>query len=417
MKRSVRAAPWLAAAFVATAASPLGGCSVAANLSADELLREVDRIVRIEGAAPDYRVVYTDQAKTSSWVQRSLYFGAWLLVIVIQELLDDDEADDDEGVSLSTSGRVRSGPPLLEYPVEHVRELLRELPDEVGDDLRFAGLAASRYGWVAHYDAYPLSRIESVDGLVRVAAAIELPLFQGDLRRFGFGPEPADVAAAARRVGDLRPDRRKPAGARDVAEYEAALTQAVAAPLQAPHARIQLVEHLSEAYLAEPDEALRERTAVALRAAYAHMVERLLLDLVRSRAVGEVDLRLCAMDQIRAAGGPAAVPLLLALMAAGPDELARGETQYDPDPLVRLRLVHFCGQLRGARLDETLSLPGRDGVLPAAPADFLAVTALNESTYTSRLRTPAITALSWALERRTVDLDLGWIQEWRKGRR
>lgn len=400
------------------AATPLGGCSVAANLSADELLNEVDKIVRVEGAAPEFRIAYLDRAETSSWLRRALYFGLWLFVDATLDLLDgDDEGIDDGSDLVRKAGEIDASLPKLEMPVDHVRELLKELPDEVGDDLRFAGLAASRFGWIAHYDAYPLSRIVAMDSLVAVAGALRLPLFEGELTRHGFGPEAPEVAAACAQVRALRPQRGRPAPADDRSAYRASLAAAVAAPRQAASDRIQLVETLTEAVLAESDPALRVAADEALRVACQHLAERLLIDLVQGRGQDDVDVRLCAMEQIRRAAGPNGVPFLLAVMAAEPAMLARGEAQYDTDPLVRLRLVHYCGQLRGEALDQVLALPGRPGVVASAPADFLAVTALSETAYTSRLRTPAITALSWALQRPKVDLDLAWVREWRQGRR
>lgn len=425
MTSSRRSGVAAATVLALLAAAPLGGCSAAANLSADELLNEVDAIVRVEGSAPEYRIGYIERVETTSWLRRA--FGVWLeamfellLVAPIVDALDgddeDDERDDASDLTISSS-QFHAGPAKLEMPIEHVRELLRELPDEVGDDLRFAGLAGSRFGWLAHYDVHPLSRIVALDGLVAVASANGMPLFQGDLARFGFGAESPDLAAACARVRSQRPQRKGPAPAGDRSAYVADLAAAVAGPRQAAPERILLVETLTEALLAETDEGSAAATASALRAAYAHLVERLLLDLCQSREADDVDVRLCAMEHVRRLAGPRGVPLLLAVMAADAGQASRGEPQYDPDPLVRLRLIHFCGQLRGDLLDATLSLPGRSGTVPATPADFLAVTALTETAYTSRLRTPAVTALAWALQRPRVDHDLAWIREWRQGRR
>jgi hypothetical protein len=402
----------------ALALVPCGGCSVAANLSADELLTEVDAIVRIEGSRPDYVVAYADRAPTSSWFRRALYFGLWLAIEFVGELLDsDDEGDAAAGSAGEFAADDRLLLPELLQPVEHVRELLRELPDEVGSDLRFAGLAASRFGWIAHYDVHPLSRIVALDGLCRLADAFELQLFQGDLRRLRFVPPDAAVVAAGGKVRDGRPRRAASAAGSDAARaaYVEALAVCTTAPLAEPHARVTLVEILTEAYLAEADEAVRERVGAALRAALAHLTEWLMIDLVRGRGA-DVDVRLCAMDQLRRAGGPAAVPFLLAVMVADPERMARGESAYDPDPNVRLRLVHFCGQLRGERSNEVLALDGRKGTVPLSPADFLAVTALNETAYTSQLRVPAIAAMAWCLGRPRVDYDLDWIREWRAAR-
>ncbi|MBM3974948.1 MAG: hypothetical protein FJ301_12705 [Planctomycetes bacterium] len=415
-----------AAALGLLSASPLGGCNVATNLYAGELLYEIDQIVRVEGSAPDYRVGYLDRADTSSWLHRALF--VWveslfenLLFRAIRDAFDSDDERDNErddasdvGISASEVATLQS---KLDKPVDHVRALLRELPHEVGGDLRLAGLAASRCAWIAHYDVHPLSRLVALDGLVAIAESCDAPLFRGDLRRHGFAPETAEFAAAAARVQTQRPQRQVPRPIGDRSEYLADLAAVVVAPRQAPHERILLVEMLTEAVLAETDAAVRDATFVALRAACVHLVERLLIDLVMGRELDDVDVRLCAMEHVRRLAGTGGVPFLLALMVADAAQSARGEPQYDPDPLVRLRLIHYCGQLRGPMLDATLALPGRSGAMPVAPAEFLAVTALTETAYTSRLRTPAITALSWALQRPRVDHDLAWIREWRQGRR
>lgn len=411
-----------AAAALLLMALPCGGCSVAANLSANEILKEVDAITRIEGSRPDYRVTYVDRAPTSSLLRRMLYFGGWLLFEIVAGFLDDDEEDEGSDDLSRTrrdqeeDGNWVSAVPRLLQPVDHVRQLLLELPDEVGSDLRFAGLAASRFGWVAHYDVYPLSRIVAFDGLCRVADALDAPLFQGDLRRFRFAPPDAAVVEACGKVRDGRPRRGAaaiPEAAR--AGYVAGLAGCVDAPLAEPHARIALVEILTEAYLAETDAAVRERVGEALRRALTHLTEWLLIDLVRGRGP-DVDVRLCAMEQVRRAAGPAGVPFLLAVMVAEPERMARGEPAYDPDPDVRLRLVHYCGQVRGERSNEVLLLEGRKGTVPLSPADFLAVTALNETAFTSKLRVPAITAMAWCVGRPRVDFDVAWIREWRAAR-
>lgn len=409
-----------AAAAMLLSALPCGGCSAADNLSAKEILEEFDDIVRIEGSRPDYRVAYVDRAYTSSWLRRALFFGGWLVFEFITGLLSsDDDEEETGGDDLSRTRREldEDGIPMprLLQPVEHVRELLLELPDEVGSDLGFAGLAASRFGWIAHYDVHPLSRIVAFDGLCRLAAALNVPLFQGDLRRFRFVPPDASVVEACGKVRDGRPRRRAEVAAAARAAYVEGLAGCATAPLAEPHARVALVEILTEAFLAEQDESVRERVVAALRGALAHLTEWLLIDLVRGRGP-DVDVRLCAMEQVRRSAGPAGVPFLLAVMVAEPERMARGEPAYDPDADVRLRLVHYCGQLRGERSNEVLLLEGRKGTVPLSPADFLAVTALNETAFTSKLRVPAITAMAWCVGRPRVDFDVAWIREWRAAR-
>lgn len=413
---------WLALLLVAFVPWPVASCSVAANLTADELLNEVDKIVRVEGLAPDHRIEYLDRAETASLGRRMFWFGLWFAVEVARLLLDDDDDDENSSNELDESSRGASlrvaSVRTLDAPVGHVRELLEELPDEVGSDLRFAGLAGSRFGWIGHYDVHPLSRIVAFDGLAAVASAIDVPLFQGNLERLRFDAPPAELVAAGKAVRAGRPQRRQvqeldPAAR---AAYIAALPKCAAAALARADERIALVEVLTEACIAEQDPAVLAAAEAALRGAYQHLVERLLLDVVRGRG-DDVEVRLCAMDVVRRAGGVAAVPLLLSVMAANPDQMAAGEPLYDGDASIRLRLVHYCGQLRFPSGDAVLRLAGRDGVVPLAPTDFLAVTALNESAYTSKLRIPALTALSWSLGRPKVDLDLAWVREWRSSRR
>jgi hypothetical protein len=408
-----------AVACLLLAVLPSGACSVAANLSAAELIDEVDAIVRVEGSRPDYVIAYADRASTSSWWRRAMYFGFWFVEEVVEAMLDDDsDATEDElgRTRERVDDRMAAVPELLR-PEDHVRELLLELPDEVGDDLALAGLAASRFGWIAHYDVHPLSRIVALDGLCRIASALQLPVLGGDLRRIRFVPPADAVVSACGKVRDGMPRRgaRGPVDAAARASYVDALGACASEPLGEAHARIALVELLTEAFLAETEAGASERCGAALRLALTHLVEWLLIDLVRGRG-SDVDVRLCAMEQTRRAGGPAGVPLLLAVMVAGPELMARGEPAYDPDPDVRLRLVHYCGQLRGERSREVLALEGRKGAVPVAPADFLAITALTETAYTSKLRIPAVIAMAWCLGRPRVDFDVAWIRDWRGGR-
>ena len=167
--------------------------------------------------------------------------------------------------------------------------------------------------------------------------------------------------------------------------------------------------------IAEPVAEVRAIARDAVRAALRHMIEGLLLEIVQGRGRDTVDLRLCTMEQIRRLGGPRVVPLLLAVMARSPAEQARQEVSYDPD--VQLRLIQYCGQLRGELADTVVQLPGRLGYEVASPRDFLAITILNEKDLYSKLRTPALVALTWSLQRPRLDPDPAWVRQWREQRR
>jgi hypothetical protein len=103
--------------------------------------------------------------------------------------------------------------------------------------------------------------------------------------------------------------------------------------------------------------------------------------------------------------------LLLAAMAASPADRAV-ISHFDTDELVQLRLLHYCGQLRGERLRTTVRLPGREDWVPLSPAEFLATTILNQKDYFSKLRIPALVAFSWALDRPRFDPDPQWVRQW-----
>src|SRR5690606_6122055 len=93
------------------------------------------------------------------------------------------------------------------------------------------------------------------------------------------------------------------------------------------------------------------------------------------------------------------VPLMLATMAASARDRTLNLPDFDPDPLIQLRLIHYCGQLTGELAQRAVQLPGREAWEAISPTDFLATTVLSERDYYSKLRTPAIVALSWSLGR------------------
>lgn len=375
-----------------------GGCTVADNLSAPELLGELDRIVRVEGSGSEVRLRYERSALVSTWYVRAAVLWPFAPLLGF------------------CFGRTTTS--TLDNPTAHVRELLRELPDETGDDLLLCGQAAVRLGWIVDLETSAHSRVVGIDGLAAIATQLDLPLFS-DLLRAATGPDPDRLAAARAGFAMARPVVRAAdmTGAERLQPYVDALGMLTAQPLADAFSRLSLLDDLVVAYATEPDPEIRPAVAEAVRLAMVHAIEGALLQIVQGRNPEFVDLRLCAMELIRRLGGPRTVPLLLAFMAASPSQLARGESRYDPDPLVQLRLIHYCGQLRGELATTVLQVPGREGWQVPSPADFLAVTILNEQAYYSKLRTPALVALTWSLQRKRVDQDPAWVREWREGRR
>ncbi|MBZ0150865.1 MAG: hypothetical protein K8J09_04975, partial [Planctomycetes bacterium] len=199
--------------------------------------------------------------------------------------------------------------------------------------------------------------------------------------------------------------------------YVEALATISERPLADRVERLQLVEDLTALAQAETDVLARAAIDAALRRSMRHQLEGTFRDVLRDRRSGGVDLRLTVMEQVRRLAGGKAASLLLALMVATPDQLARGEPRFESDALIQLRLIHYCGQLRGEPLHTGVKLPGQKDWDVTTPAEFLVTTILNEQAYYSKLRTPALAALSWSLGRARIDPDPTWVRQWNDERR
>ncbi|MBL9078997.1 MAG: hypothetical protein JNL08_15950 [Planctomycetes bacterium] len=375
----------------------LAACSAADNLSFAELATELDGIVSVGGEGDARTIVYATEAEVSAWYMRQFWLWPfrWGLGPVFGY----------------------RGLDTLENPAGHVRELLVELPDETGSDLVRCAQAATRLGWIAAADRNGHSRVVAMDGLVQTALQAELPLFTRDFAELGATLPDERRAALQRAVEAGRPEARVAAWDETRRTgYAAALVELTRQPLVGWSQQLVLVADLIELHATEPDAELQAVTLDALRAAMVHCVEGILLRATAERDVRFADVRLCAMEQVRRLAGPRGVPLLLAVLQATPQQRARLEPQFDPDPLVSLRLIHYCGQLRGPAALVEVRLPGRESWQAIAPVDFLAQTVLNEQAYYSKLRTPALAALSLSLGRPTIDPDPAWVREWYRER-
>ncbi len=375
------------------------GCSVADNLTYSEIATELDAIVRVEGTGATRTVRYAERATVSSWYMRSplTWPLRWPLGWVFGGRHDSD----------------------LENPAGHVRELLVELPDETGSDLEVCTDAFLRLQMLAEFDPSVGMQIAAIDGLCQLSDQLELPLFHGAMDRIGLYADPTRLAAARAAIQLGRPDRRAAQGWDEAqkANYCEGLTTIVERPLIDGSDRLGLVADLGGLWRTETEATVRVVAEQALRRALVHSLELLLVRTVQGRDPQFADVRLCAMQQIRRIGGPPTVPLLLAVMAASAGEVRNGgRERFDPDSLIQLRLIHLCGQVRGDLALQALRLPAREDWEPIAPVDFLAETVLNERDYFSKLRIPAMTALSLCLERPRISYDRAWVQEWYRSR-
>jgi hypothetical protein len=378
---------WLAGGALA-----LCGCTAADNLSYGEITAELDAIVRLPSAAADRQVGYRDRAVVSTWYMRSPL--SWPLRWPLGALF---------GAARETD---------LDNPVGHVRELLAELPDEVGE-LGTASDAAVRLLLLVELDAGLGVRVQALTALARLVELCELAPFAKPAQAFQ-GPAGSESAAAAIAATRLLVEGEATAlaGPEAAARMQQALAAAGERPLPTSRERLQWVHDLGAAYRDRGRRALRPLVEPWLRTALCQAYEALLLDLVGRREPQLTELRLLALQLVRGGGGPAVVPWLLAHLAAPAAEVARGGSRFDPDPLLQLRLIHLCGQLRGDLALQAVRLPGREAWDALAPAEFLAQTILNEADFTSPLRTPALAALTLCLERPRHEFDLTWVRAW-----
>lgn len=379
------------------AAAVLPSCSVAVGLTSDELLEEIDEIVRIESQDNGERqIAYAQRARVSSW-----YMHNALLIPV-------------RGPAAWLFGRRTEM--TLESPGEHVRELLQELPDETGRDLPVNAAAVSRLGWLAELDRNAQTRIIAIDGLSRISQLLSLKPFEDSVTNLSTPIALSVLSQAREGIRTWRPSARGEDNS-TLEPYRSALAQISSAALPRWDERLMLIEDLGELLASETDARARPWLTAALEQALRHCVRGILLETIKDRDSRWIEVRLCAMEQIRRLGGPGSVPLMLATMAASPKERSAGLSWFDPSPLIQLRLIHYCGQLSGDLSEAVVRLPGRQDWEATTPSEFLARTVLSERDYYSKLRIPAIVALSWSLGRKKIDPDPAWVRKWNEERR
>lgn len=385
-------------AFWLMVALPLTSCSVADNLTYGELALELDGIVAVRGSGADRTIEYADRAEVSVWYMR------WPIFVPIRQAL---------GWMLG-----RTSPRDLDNPSHHVRTLLRELPDEAGGDLGRCSDTVARMLWVVELDPSPGNRIVALDAMCRVLGSLGIRGFDGRREDIAMVTEAPRLENARLAVRTGRPAGRQAAAWGDPQRevYRAAVATLVEHPLEQWFDRIGLLGDLVQLWQEETDPALRESLGIALRRAIGHGVRGALIRSVQGRAPRYSDVRLCAMQQLRRLGGPAAVPLLLAVMASPAAGTTGISSRFDQDPLVQLRLIHLCGQLRGEEAERALRLAGREEWDALAPIDFLAQTVLAERAYYSKLRVPALTALGLCIGRERLDYEVSWVEEWYRNR-
>lgn len=388
-----------ALALAAVAATPTG-CSLgssAAVLSSDEILEELDEIVSVAGTQDRPRIVYAEEAMLSAW-----YMRFWLTAPVRHPF----------SWIFGRRVRVKFDEVAFQHG-DHVRNLLRELPVEVGQDLWSCGAAMSRFGWLAELDSSALTRVVALDGMARICLQLGIDPFAGAFAEQEVPLAAEDEDAARQALLAHAPSQRQASTpVEQLEDYRIALQRIVARPLSGPIARLRLVEDLTARFDEEPRGEPRAWVAEALRTAMGHCTRRVLLAILQQRHPSLTEVRVCALEQVRRLGGARTVPLMLAIMSQRPLGANEDGRRFDPDELMMLRLIHYCGQLRGELARQVVVLPGRQEWDSTSAVMFLAGTVRKETEFYSSLRMPAIIALTWSLGRDRVDPDPQWVLEW-----
>jgi hypothetical protein len=181
---------------------------------------------------------------------------------------------------------------------------------------------------------------------------------------------------------------------------------------------LALVGDLGRAHADERDPGLEPVVRAALGHALRYAVQWAVVDAVQGQAPRWVDVRLRALDLLHRAGGPDSVPLLLALLINSKENKAAGLPDFDPDIMMQRRLIHLCGQLDRARAERSVHLPGREKWQAVAPAEFLAILALQDG-FLEPTALPAREALARCTGRTRLALGedqddaVDWVAEWR----
>ena len=81
-----------------------------------------------------------------------------------------------------------------------------------------------------------------------------------------------------------------------------------------------------------------------------------------------------------------------------------------------IAVIRLSGPQAQTAVQTIARFPGRQEWEATTAAEFLARTILRERDYYSKLRVPALVALTWCLGRPRVDPDPAWVREWLGGR-
>lgn len=378
----------LAIAFLALGAA---SCTVH-NLSWRQALRDYDNLVAVEGTAEERRVNYRAEASVSSWYERMSW--AWLFPPLFG-LLFGDETGVEPQPQAATEARAR----------------MAVLQDKAGHDVRRSAQLLLRAVPVLEVGSSPLSRCVALDAVESLADAYGWDLLEGVADATKQPTLPSGYAEIVETLRAHRPISRQGELAGEVrAAYLGALQRITMLPLPRAEQRHALVSDLTEALTNETDAELEVATVAAWQRAAQHCARALLARAMVAPESEMLPLRLRALEVAHRNGGVDSIPLLLAMISVPPELTAGQKINIDPDPYVRLRMIHLCGQLDRQRAEKVVRLPYHQGWEPYSPLQFLCLQVLDEEAFITSLRIPAQEALCRCLGK-PVDYDLAWVRE------
>lgn len=362
------------------------------NLSWRQALRDYDNLVAVEGTVEERRVTYRTEASVSSWYERMSW--AWLFPPMFSLLFGEETGIEPQSQSANEA-----------------RARMAVLQEKAGDDVRRAAQLFLRAVPVLEVDASPLSRCVALDAVERLADVFGWDLLAGLDDPTKQPTLPAGYAEIVNVLRENRPIARTVDLAAEArTSYLDALRRISMLPLPRAEQRHALVSDLAAALATETDRELFDATTEAWQRAAQHCARALLVRAMTAPEPEMLPLRLRAIEVAHRNGGVDSVPMLLALISVPPEVAAGQKINIDPDPYVRLRMIHLCGQLDRQRAEKVVRLPYHQGWEPYSPLQFLCLQVLDEEAFITSLRIPAQEALCRCLGK-PVDYELAWVRE------
>jgi len=351
-------------------------------LSYETSLTEFDSVTQLDAAEGEpAELVYRDDPSRYPWLFRQLQGSAF--DSLLKKVLT-----------------VEATPGKVENPVGFARERLEVLAAKTGSDIHRIADSSVRLMWVAQFDHdQPLNQVVAVQGIANMIERLDLDVLDVPAVDPAV-PTPAEIGQWLEVVQNFWPsERQQRLNDEQRQAYVGAVAKLTANPLPKGADQRALIRALDRGLELERDHLIAADLDAGLRRAMGHALRLALRNSLFSPSarVREAGVRgFCRL------GGPPAVPYVMTALAKPSSIASRASNRFDEDPLVRLSLVRFCGQLSQAQASSSY----QGGV---APIEFLYETAVSDDEL--GLRRIALEALAHTLGR-DVSFDPQWAQKW-----